>query len=89
MSIETLTAAILGKMSGMNKWRQDFLKHLFRLFLNMRGRYTFLNAERYGILGEMAYRKNFGRPMDWATFNYHLIMQSTAAEWFNVLIPVI
>lgn len=87
MSIETLTAAILGKMSGLNKWRQDFLKHLFRLFLNMRGRYTFLNAERYGILGEMAYRKNFVRPMDWATFNYHLIMQSTAAERFNVFDP--
>ncbi len=48
MCIETLTETILGKMSGMNKWRRDFLRHLFRLFLSMRGRYTFLNAERYG-----------------------------------------
>jgi Transposase DDE domain len=87
MSIETLTEAILGKMSGMNKWRQDFLKHLFRLFLSIRGRYTFLNAERYGVFGEMAYRQNFERPHDWSTFNYHLIMQSTAAERFNVFDP--
>lgn len=83
MSIETLTEAILGKMSGVNKWRRQFLSHLFRLFLSMRGRYTFLNAERYGIFGEMTYRQHFGRPMDWATFNYHLIMHSTATERFN------
>lgn len=87
MSIETLTEAILGKMSGLNKWRQDFLKHLFRLFLSMRGRYTFLNAARYGDFGEMAYRQNFKRPHDWATFNYHLIMQSTAPERINVFDP--
>ena len=83
MSIETLTEAILGKMSGVNKWRQQFLKHLFRLLMSMRGRYTFLNAARYGIFGEMTYRQHFGRPMDWAQFNYHLIMLSTAAERFN------
>jgi len=83
MSIETLTEAILGKMSGVNKWRRNFLGHLFRLFLSMRGRYTFLNAARYGIFGEATYRKHFERPMDWATFNYHLIMHSTAPERFN------
>lgn len=87
MSIETLTVAILGKMSGINKWRQEFLQHLFRLFLSMRGRYTFLNADRYGVFGEMAYRQNFKRPLDWATFNYHLIMQTTAPERFNVFDP--
>ena len=84
MSIETLTAAILGKMSGLNKWRVDFLSHLFRLFLSMRGRYTFLNAARYGQFREETYRNHFERPQDWATFNYHLIMQCTAAERFNV-----
>lgn len=83
MSIETLTEAILGKMSGVNKWRRSFLGHLFRLFLSMRGRYTFLNAARYGIFGEATYRQHFERPMDWATFNYHLIMHSTAPERFN------
>ncbi|MFN8301973.1 MAG: transposase [Saprospiraceae bacterium] len=83
MSIETLTEAILGKMSGVNKWRRNFLGHLFRLFLSMRGRYTFLNAARYGIFDEATYRKHFERPMDWATFNYHLIMHSTAPERFN------
>jgi hypothetical protein len=83
MSIETLTEAILGKMSGVNKWRRNFLGHLFHLFLSMRGRYTFLNAARYGIFGEMTYRQHFERPMDWATFNYHLIMYSTAPERFN------
>ena len=83
MSIETLTEVILGKMSGVNKWRRNFLGHLFRLFLSMRGRYTFLNAARYGIFGEATYRKHFERPMDWATFNYHLIMHSTAPERFN------
>ena len=83
MSIETLTEAILSKMSGVKKWRWKFITHLFRLFLSMHGRYTFLNAERYEIFGEMTYRKHFGRPMDWATFNYHLIMQSTARERFN------
>ena len=83
MSIETLTEAILGKMSGVNKWRRDFLGHLFHLFLSMRGRYTFLNAARYGIFGEATYRQHFERPMDWATFNYHLIMQATAPERFN------
>ena len=87
MSIETLTETILGKMSGMNKWRREFLGHLFRLFLSMRGRYTFLNAERYGVFGEICYRQHFERPHDWVTFNYHLIMEFTPAERINVFDP--
>jgi len=35
MSIKKLMEAILGKMSGVNKWRRYFLRHLFRLFLSM------------------------------------------------------
>lgn len=64
MSIETLTETILGKVSGMNKLRLDFLRHLFRLFLSMRGRYTFLNAERYGDFREISYLQHFERPHD-------------------------
>ena len=53
MSIETLTSAILREI---NKWQRDFFLHLLGLFLSLRGRYTFLNLERYGGMNELTYR---------------------------------
>jgi hypothetical protein len=73
MSIETLTATILSKMSGVGKWQSEFFTHAVRLFLSLRGRYNFWNMARYGGRVESTYRQNFQKPFDFATFNAELI----------------
>lgn len=73
MSIETLTATILSKMSGIGKWQADFFIHVLRLFLSLRGRYNFCNMARYGKRAESTYRQNFQKRFDFASFNAELI----------------
>ncbi len=43
---KTITA-ILGKMSGINKSKRDFLTHVLCLFLIIRGKANFLHLGRY------------------------------------------
>ena len=52
MKVETVTGAILRKMSGIGKCQMKFILHLFHLFLSMRGRKNFLMMERYGRYSE-------------------------------------
>jgi hypothetical protein len=64
MSIETLTSTILRKMSELNKWQRDFFLHHVVLFLSLRGRYTYLNFERYGQKDEAIYRTHHNAGFD-------------------------
>lgn len=56
MNVETLTSTILREMPEINKWQRDFFYHHLNLFLTLRGRYNYLNFERYGQKNEMTYR---------------------------------
>ena len=80
MSIETLTSAILRQMPEINKWQRDFFHHLLGLFLSLRGRYTYLNLERYGRKNELTYRNHFASGFDFQTFNRLLIEQHTGPQ---------
>ena len=71
--VETMTSGILMQISGIGKCRVQFLVHLVRLYLSIRGRINFLSMERYGHYGEQTYRQHFERPMDFKTFNELLI----------------
>jgi hypothetical protein len=75
-----LIDAILSKMSGMNKWRRDFMRHVIHLFLCMRGRHNFENMERYGSYNECSYRQNFEKHFDFALFNRELIQRACGPE---------
>lgn len=80
MSIETLTSAILSKMPEINKWHRDFFHHLLRLFLSLRGRYTYLNFARYGGKNELTYRNHFNSGFDFKGFNLALVKAYTCCK---------
>ena len=73
MNVSTLTSAILGTMPEMNKYQRDFFVHIMETYLTMRGRYNFLNMERYGGMNELTYRNHFSRDFDFESFNLELI----------------
>jgi hypothetical protein len=77
---ETLVGAILEKISGINKSRKKFMLHLFLLFMGLRGRYNFLNMERYGNYNEQSYRNNFSEGFDFMDFNKELVKQCCSNE---------
>lgn len=87
MSIKTLTSAILRKMSGINKSRQNFLLHLVGLFLSMRCRKNFLMMARHGSYSEQTYRQHFSRPHDFKAFNRELIGMCCGKELVWVFDP--
>lgn len=72
MNVKTLTEQILIKKSKIARWQYRFMKHLFPLWLAVRGRYNFANLSRWGGMGEDTYRQNFGKPFDWLGFNVEL-----------------
>jgi hypothetical protein len=80
MSTEVITSAILRKMSELNKWQRDFFLHHVVLFLSLRGRYTYLNFERYGQKNESTYRQHHATGFDFRTFNRHLIEAHTSSR---------
>ena len=80
MSIETLTSAILREMPEINKWQRDFFLHLLGLFLTLRGRYTFLNLERYGGMNELTYRNHHASGFGFQGFNRRLIEKYTSNQ---------
>ncbi len=73
MTAETVTSAILRKMSGIGKCQVRFLVHVIKLFLQLRGRYNFANMARYGGHVEQYYRKWYSRPFDFGEFNRLLV----------------
>lgn len=72
MSIETLTVAILSKMSGIGKWQSNFFIELVQTWLSLKGRFNFDNLARQGKLSAESYRNNFSNTFDFKEFNKHL-----------------
>ena len=80
MNVETITSAILREMSEINKWQHDFFQHHLDLFLTLRGRYTYLNFERYGQKHEQTYRNHHETGFDFRKFNRSLIEKHTGRQ---------
>jgi hypothetical protein len=72
MSIETLTNAILNKMSNVGKWQMRFFTDLTNLWLGLKGRYHFENLSRQGNMSSEGYRSNFSKAFDFKAFNLEL-----------------
>jgi hypothetical protein len=80
MNVETITSAILREMPDINKWQRDFFHHHLGLFLSLRGRYNYLNFERYGQKNELTYRNHHESGFDFLTFNRFLIEKNTGSQ---------
>lgn len=80
MSIETLTSTIMRQMPEVNKWQRDFFDHHLELFLSIRGRYNYLNFERYGEKNEMTYRNHHNAGFDFQKFNLTMIKAHTSCK---------
>lgn len=87
MSIETLTAAILARMTETNKWQRQFLNQLFHLWLGIRGRLNFLNMSRQGDFTETSYHNQFQRGLNWLKFSSHLVNDHCLPERIVVFDP--
>lgn len=77
---ESLITAIIAKIGKTTKPSQKFLKHLFILYMGLRGKYNFINMARYGLFTEQTYRNQMSKPFAWAEFNKTLIQQSCSKE---------
>ena len=77
---EGLIGTIIEKINGLNKSRRKFLKHIFILYMGMRGRYNFLNMARYGQYSEQSYRNNFNERFDFMQLNLELIKHSCSKK---------
>ncbi len=73
MKVETFTAAILQKMSGIGKRQLNFMVHIVHLFLSMRGRKNYQMMARYGTNCEQYYRQNFAKNFDFKSLNAKII----------------
>ncbi|CAN5839593.1 transposase [soil metagenome] len=87
MSIGTLTSTILQKMTGLPKRRREFLQHLMRLLVSLRGRFNFMNLSRWGQFNELTYRQHFSKTFDFLTFNSLLVFSHCSAETAIVFDP--
>ena len=87
MSVGTLTATILEKMSNIGKWQSEFLIHNFELQCQMRGRHNFSGLSRYGCYNESTYRENYSRSFDFEAFNLKLIDFACDEERIAVFDP--
>lgn len=80
MNVETITSAILREMPDINKWQRDFFHHHLGLCLALRGRYTYLNFERYGQKNELTYRNHHESGFSFRAFNRRLIEKYTGSR---------
>jgi len=80
MSIETLIATILSKMSGVGKWQTKFFHHIVIIYLSLRGRYTYSQLSRYGGKVESTYRSNFNKGFDFRSFQHQLLNEYGGKE---------
>ena len=84
MNIEILTARILERMSGINKFRKDFMIHFFLLLMSIRGRYNFINFSRQGNKSEITYRRWADKPFDYLEFNRNLLQTELPADEYII-----
>ena len=67
-------------MKNVNVKRNKFMKHLFLLFLSIKGKINFLQLERYGKLDEQSFRNNFEKEFQFMEFNKILIKEHCSAN---------
>jgi hypothetical protein len=84
---KALIGAIIRKMSGLNKSRKDFMVGIFMLYLGLRGKYNFLNMERYGEYSEQTYRNQFEKEFDFLEFNVSLVKAHCSEHLVNAFDP--
>lgn len=80
MRIQEISSNILRQLAGVNKWRRDFLSHLFLLFFTTRGRLNILNLSRYSSYNESTFHRHFGLPFDFTALNSLAISQVTHTD---------
>lgn len=85
--IDTITSAIIGQMSGINKCQRQFMLHLIGLFLSMRQRMTYMMMSRYGNYCEQTYRIQFSKDFDFERFNTELIHKHCGTERIIIFDP--
>ena len=84
---KTITA-ILGKMSGINKSKRDFLTHVLCLFLIIRGKANFLHLGRYSDqYVESSFRLQFENYFDFSDFNTQLIKSHGSGHYVVAFDP--
>ncbi|WP_143093351.1 transposase [Halpernia frigidisoli] len=62
-------------MKNINVSRNNFMLHLFSLFLSIKGRLNFLQLERFRKFDEQSYRNNFEKEFEFLEFNKNLIKE--------------
>lgn len=67
-------------MKNLNVQRNNFMTHLFSLFLSIKGKMNFLQFERYGKFDEQTYRNHFEKKFDFMEFNKILIKEHCSEE---------
>ena len=75
MRIQEISSTILRQMPGVNKWRHDFLCHVFHLVFAVRGRINLKNLSRYSDFNETTFHRHFSMSFDFAQFNSDCIYQ--------------
>jgi hypothetical protein len=77
---KSLIAAILGNLSGINKWHKDFFIGTLLLFMTIKGRVNFTQMSRYSSSPEVRFRNMFKRVFDFASFNSTFITKHCSDE---------
>jgi len=67
-------------MKNLNVQRNNFMTHLFSLFLSIKGRMNFLQFERFGKFDEQTYRNNFEKEFAFLEFNKNIIKEHCSAN---------
>lgn len=78
MRIQEISMTILRQMPHLNKWRRDFLSHLFPLVFALRGRLNFKNMSRYSPYNESSFHRHFSQSFDFSAFNSYCLDQIKA-----------
>jgi len=77
---KSLISAILGKMSGINKWQKDFFIGALLLFMTIKDKVNFTQMSRYSSSPEVRFRNMFKKLFDFVSFNSIFIKEYCSDE---------
>lgn len=78
--MKTIIDTILNKIGGLSRTRKLFMVHIFILCLSMKGRFNFMNMNRYGDYSEKSYRLHFEKHFDFFAFNGQMIHEHCSSH---------
>ena len=61
--------------------------HIFMLYMCLRGRYNFMNMERYGSYSEKSYRNQFSEDFDFLNFNKEVVKEKCSRHLIHAFDP--